>query len=279
MKCSVLLLALVCVSVVIAEEQCVDPQLHPDLHAPCTLETMGDDCPGLACVASANPLKVHYCQHSALAALPALIALTATVRTRPPVFDKSQTTLECRPCTHSSECGPAGDTSHACRFDLGFMYLHSNATTTCGGVCSHKALFPLNSDDYRVLGCVFIATVSEHRARVDCRAASLPLANPAAATTHHPIFSPALSCSRPCPCPHPPPPAAPAAPAPAPPAPAPAQALAASGGVGGGGLLVPMFILVGGFAANEASPLSSATITGGSIANFAGQSTSSSSST
>ena len=44
--------------------------------------------------------------------------------------------------------------------------------------------------------------------------------------------------------------------------------LAASGGIGGGGLLVPLFILVSGFAANRASPMSSATITGGAIANY-----------
>ena len=44
--------------------------------------------------------------------------------------------------------------------------------------------------------------------------------------------------------------------------------LAASGGIGGGGLLVPLYILVSGFAANAASPLSSATITGGGIANY-----------
>jgi len=44
--------------------------------------------------------------------------------------------------------------------------------------------------------------------------------------------------------------------------------LAASGGIGGGGLLVPLYILVSGFAANAASPLSSATITGGGFANY-----------
>jgi uncharacterized membrane protein YfcA len=49
--------------------------------------------------------------------------------------------------------------------------------------------------------------------------------------------------------------------------------LAASGGIGGGGLLVPLYILVSGFAANSASPLSSATITGGGFANYYSYST------
>lgn len=47
-----------------------------------------------------------------------------------------------------------------------------------------------------------------------------------------------------------------------------ACALAASGGIGGGGLLVPLFILVEDFEADLASPLSSATITGGSIVGY-----------
>jgi len=48
-----------------------------------------------------------------------------------------------------------------------------------------------------------------------------------------------------------------------------ATALAASGGIGGGGLLVPLFILVEDFEADLASPLSSATITGGAIVGYA----------
>lgn len=47
-----------------------------------------------------------------------------------------------------------------------------------------------------------------------------------------------------------------------------ATALAASGGIGGGGLLVPLFILVEDFEADLASPLSSATITGGAIVGY-----------
>jgi uncharacterized membrane protein YfcA len=48
-----------------------------------------------------------------------------------------------------------------------------------------------------------------------------------------------------------------------------ATALAASGGIGGGGLLVPLFILVEDFEADLASPLSSATITGGAVVGYA----------
>jgi uncharacterized membrane protein YfcA len=47
-----------------------------------------------------------------------------------------------------------------------------------------------------------------------------------------------------------------------------ATALAASGGIGGGGLLVPLFVLVEDFEADLASPLSSATITGGAIVGY-----------
>jgi uncharacterized membrane protein YfcA len=47
-----------------------------------------------------------------------------------------------------------------------------------------------------------------------------------------------------------------------------ATMLAASGGIGGGGLLVPLFILVEDFEADLASPLSSATITGGAIVGY-----------
>lgn len=47
-----------------------------------------------------------------------------------------------------------------------------------------------------------------------------------------------------------------------------ATLLAASGGIGGGGLLVPLFILVEDFEADLASPLSSATITGGAIVGY-----------
>ena len=43
---------------------------------------------------------------------------------------------------------------------------------------------------------------------------------------------------------------------------------AASAGIGGGGLLVPVFLLVAQFPAPQATPLSSATISGGAIANF-----------
>jgi uncharacterized membrane protein YfcA len=43
--------------------------------------------------------------------------------------------------------------------------------------------------------------------------------------------------------------------------------LAAGGGIGGGGILVPVYVLVGSFAAKEAVPLSNVTILGGSIAN------------
>lgn len=47
-----------------------------------------------------------------------------------------------------------------------------------------------------------------------------------------------------------------------------ATALAASGGIGGGGLLVPLFVLVEDFEADLASPLSSATLTGGAIVGY-----------
>lgn len=47
-----------------------------------------------------------------------------------------------------------------------------------------------------------------------------------------------------------------------------ACALAAGGGVGGGGLLVPIFILVLNFETNRATALSLATISGGSLANL-----------
>jgi len=43
--------------------------------------------------------------------------------------------------------------------------------------------------------------------------------------------------------------------------------LAAGGGIGGGGMLVPIYILVGNFTPKEAVPLSNITILGGSIAN------------
>ena len=45
-------------------------------------------------------------------------------------------------------------------------------------------------------------------------------------------------------------------------------ALAAGGGVGGGGLLVPIYLLVLNFETNQATSLSLATISGGSVANF-----------
>lgn len=47
-----------------------------------------------------------------------------------------------------------------------------------------------------------------------------------------------------------------------------ATALAASGGIGGGGLLVPLFVLVEDFEADLASPLSSATLTGGAVVGY-----------
>jgi hypothetical protein len=43
--------------------------------------------------------------------------------------------------------------------------------------------------------------------------------------------------------------------------------LAAGGGIGGGGILVPLYVLVGRFAPKEAVPLSNITILGGAIAN------------
>ena len=43
---------------------------------------------------------------------------------------------------------------------------------------------------------------------------------------------------------------------------------AASAGIGGGGLLVPIFLLVARFPASQAIPLSSATISGGAVANY-----------
>ena len=43
--------------------------------------------------------------------------------------------------------------------------------------------------------------------------------------------------------------------------------LAAGGGIGGGGILVPLYVLVGQFAPKEAVPLSNITILGGAIAN------------
>jgi hypothetical protein len=48
-----------------------------------------------------------------------------------------------------------------------------------------------------------------------------------------------------------------------------AGALAAGGGIGGGGLMVPLFVVVGQFDAKDAIPLSSACIFGGSLANLA----------
>ena len=45
-------------------------------------------------------------------------------------------------------------------------------------------------------------------------------------------------------------------------------ALAAGGGIGGGGLLVPIYILVNSFETSQATALSLATISGGSIANL-----------
>jgi len=48
-----------------------------------------------------------------------------------------------------------------------------------------------------------------------------------------------------------------------------AGALAAGGGIGGGGLMVPLFIVVGQFDPKTAIPLSAATIFGGSLANLA----------
>ena len=47
-----------------------------------------------------------------------------------------------------------------------------------------------------------------------------------------------------------------------------ATALAAGGGIGGGGLLVPIYRLVAGFPITQATALSLATISGGSIANL-----------
>ena len=47
-----------------------------------------------------------------------------------------------------------------------------------------------------------------------------------------------------------------------------ATALAAGGGIGGGGLLVPIYSIVGGFPTTQATALSLATISGGSIANL-----------
>ena len=44
---------------------------------------------------------------------------------------------------------------------------------------------------------------------------------------------------------------------------------AAGAGIGGGGLLVPLYILAGGFGSYEAVPLSNVTILGGAVANFA----------
>ena len=43
--------------------------------------------------------------------------------------------------------------------------------------------------------------------------------------------------------------------------------LAAGGGIGGGGILVPVYVLVGQFAPKEAVPLSNITILGGAVAN------------
>lgn len=43
--------------------------------------------------------------------------------------------------------------------------------------------------------------------------------------------------------------------------------IAAGGGIGGGGILVPLYILVMGFSPKHAIPLSNVTIFGGSIAN------------
>ena len=43
--------------------------------------------------------------------------------------------------------------------------------------------------------------------------------------------------------------------------------IAAGGGIGGGGILVPLYILVLGFSPRRAIPLSNVTILGGSIAN------------
>merc|ERR1712072_1430691 len=45
--------------------------------------------------------------------------------------------------------------------------------------------------------------------------------------------------------------------------------LAAGGGIGGGGMLVPIYILIMHFLPKEAVPLSNATILGGSVANCA----------
>ena len=48
-----------------------------------------------------------------------------------------------------------------------------------------------------------------------------------------------------------------------------ATSLAAGGGIGGGGLLVPLFILVLAFTPHDATPLSSIALLGGALANLA----------
>tara|TARA_B110000305_G_scaffold220524_1_gene262447 strand:- start:59 stop:319 length:261 start_codon:yes stop_codon:yes gene_type:complete len=45
-------------------------------------------------------------------------------------------------------------------------------------------------------------------------------------------------------------------------------AIAAGGGIGGGGILVPIYILVGKFPPSLAVPLSNVTILGGAVGNF-----------
>ena len=47
------------------------------------------------------------------------------------------------------------------------------------------------------------------------------------------------------------------------------KALAAGGGIGGGGMLVPVFLLVAKAAPDRASPMSVVAIAGGAVANFA----------
>ena len=46
------------------------------------------------------------------------------------------------------------------------------------------------------------------------------------------------------------------------------KALAAGGGIGGGGMLVPVFLLVAKVAPDRASPMSVISIAGGAVANY-----------